>query len=332
MRNIVIVDNDFEDSDIEERMAYEAGMNLSIFHEPAADDIIRNAAEADGIITSYGEFPRKVFEALPRLRVVSRTGVGYDQIDVEAATEAGVAVCNVPGYGTEVVSDHAITLALDVLRRTNELDAALRNGTWSYVSHRPLGQVHGRTFGVVGMGAIGRAVARKANGLGFRVICASRSLTPGRRTPEGYDITTFEDLLQQADIVSFHTALTPETRHLLNADHLALMKKSAIVVNTSRGAVIDTNALACALKADRLWGAGIDVFEKEPVSADDPLLSAPHTVLTPHVAYWSEESGVELRQRATQAVIDVLSGRRPADCLNPQVFSDRAEGEANHHD
>lgn len=321
MRNIVIVDNDFEDSAIEERMVADAGMNLTVYHQPEADDIIRNAAEADGIITSYGKFPRKVFEALPRLRVVSRTGVGFDLIDVDAATDCGVAVCNVPGYGTEVVSDHAITLALDVLRRTNELDAALRAGTWSYVSHRPLGQVRGRTFGVVGMGAIGRAVARKAHGLGFHVICSSRSLTPGRRTPEGYDILTFEDLLQQADVVSFHTALTPDTRHLLDADHLALMKKSAIVVNTSRGAVIDTAALACALKADRLWGAGIDVFETEPVNPDDPLLSAPHTVLTPHVAYWSEESGLELRQRATQAVIDVLSGNRPADCLNPQVLS-----------
>lgn len=328
MRNIVIVDNDFEDTEIEQRMAYEAGMSLSVFHQPAADDIIRNAAEADGIITSYGAFPRKVFQALPNLRVVSRTGVGFDQIDVDAATEAGVAVCNVPGYGTEVVSDHAITLALDVLRRTNELDAMLRSGTWSYTSHRPLGQVYGRVFGVVGMGAIGRATARKANGLGFKVICASRSLKPGRRTPEGYDVLTLEGLLQQADVVSFHTALTPDTRHLLNADRLALMKKTAIVVNTSRGAVIDTAALACALKADRLWGAGIDVFETEPVAADDPLLTAPHTVLTPHVAYWSEESGVELRTRATQAVIDVLSGNRPADCLNPQVFenTDRKDG------
>lgn len=321
MKNIVITDRDFADSEQEKQLISNAGMNLTIFDDTAADSIIRNAAEADGIITSYGHFTRKVFEQLPRLRVVSRTGIGYDTIDVAAATEHGVAVCIVPGYGTEVVSDHAITLALDVLRRTNELDADLRRGIWPYGAHRPLGQVRGRTFGVVGMGEIGRATARKAHGLGFEVICTSRSLKPGRRTPEGYEITTFEDLLSRADVVSFHTALTPATHHLLDAEHLALMKESAVVVNTSRGAVVDTMALAAALKADRLWGAGIDVFEEEPVSLDHPLFSAPHTVLTPHVAYWSEESGFELRDRATRAVIDVLSGNMPLDCLNPEVLS-----------
>lgn len=322
MKKIVIVDSDFEDQEIEKRMAYEAGMEIEVFHDPSPDGIIANAQDADGIITSYGRFTRRVFDSLPNLRVVSRTGVGFDSIDIQAATDNGVAVCNVPGYGTEVVSDHAITLALDVLRRTNELDAALRQGIWPYAGHRPFGQVHGRVFGVVGMGEIGRATARKANGLGFTVICTSRSLKPGRRTPEGYDIVTYDELLQRADVVSFHTALTPETRHILDAEHLAKMKNTAVVVNTSRGAVIDTVALAAALKADRLWGAGLDVFEEEPVSMDHPLFSAPHTVLTPHVAYWSEESGVELRTRTTQAVIDMLSGNRPLDCLNPQIFGE----------
>lgn len=322
MKKIAIVDSDFEDAGIEERMAYEAGMDIALFQDPSPEGIIANAQDADGIVTSYGRFSERVFEALPDLHVVSRTGVGFDSIDVKAATEHGVAVCNVPGYGTEVVSDHAIALTLDVLRRTNELDADLRRGIWPYGGHRPLGQVHGRVFGVVGMGEIGRATARKAYGLGFQVICTSRSLKPGRRTPEGYDIVAYDELLQRADVVSFHTALTGDTRHLLDTEHLALMKNTAVVVNTSRGAVIDTVALAAALKADRLWGAGLDVFEEEPVSTDHPLFSAPHTVLTPHVAYWSEESGVELRTRAMKAVIDVLSGNRPLDCLNPQVFGE----------
>ena len=225
-----------------------------------------------------------------------------------------------PGYGTEVVSDHAITLALCVLRRMNETDADMRAGIWDYARHRPLGQVYGRTFGVVGMGEIGRATARKAAGLGFRVICTSRSLVPGRRTPEGYDIVEYEELLRRADVVSFHTALTPDTRHMLDAHAISLMKPDAIVVNTARGAVVDTAALAEALKAGKLWGAGIDVFENEPGERDHPLLSAPHTVLTPHAAYWSEESGEELRRRAMQAAIDVVSGVRPMDCLNPEAL------------
>ncbi len=320
MPKIVITDFDFEDNDFEFAMARAAGVDIAAFNERDPQAIIRNAADADGVVTSYGDFTPEVFAALPNLRVVSRTGIGFDTIDVPAATANKTAVCVVPGYGTEVVSDHAIALALCVLRRMNEMDADMRAGIWGHAGRRPLGQVHGRTFGVVGMGEIGRATARKAAGLGFRVICSSRSLVPGRRTPEGYDIVEYEELLRRADVVSFHTALTPDTRHMLDAAAIATMKPDAVVVNTARGAIIDTVALADALTAGKLWGAGIDVFENEPVERDHPLLSAPHTVLTPHAAYWSEESGEELRRRAMQAAIDVVSGVRPKDCLNPEAL------------
>lgn len=320
MSKIVIVDSDFEDNEHEILMAKDAGVELEIFEDRSPAGIIAHAADADGVMTSYGQFTPEVFKALPRLQVVSRTGIGYDTIDVPAATANKTAICVVPGYGTEVVSDHAITLALCSLRRLNETDADLRAGTWNYALRRPYGQVYGRIFGVVGMGAIGRATARKAAGLGFKVICCSRSLKPGRRTPEGYDIVTYEELLRQSDIVSFHTALTPQTHHLLDAKHIALLRSTAIVVNTSRGAVIDTLALARALEEGRLWGAGIDVFEEEPVDFEHPIMKAPHTVLSPHVAYWSEESGLELRTRAMQAILDVIQKRRPTDCLNPEAL------------
>ena len=320
MPKIVVVDTDFESNDIEVEMAKNAGIEIALFQDRSPEAIIRNAADADGVVTSYGNFTPEVFEALPNLQVVSRTGIGYDSIDVLAATKNKTAVCVVPGYGTEVVSDHAITLALCVLRRMNENDADMRAGIWDYTRHRPYGQVYGRVFGVVGMGEIGRATARKAAGLGFKVVCSSRSLTPGRRTPEGYDILEYEELLKCADVASFHTALTPDTHHLLDAERIALMKNDAVVVNTSRGAVIDTVALAEALEANKLWGAGVDVFEGEPVDPNHPLLKAPHTVLTPHVAYWSEESGLELHQRSMQAAIDVVTGVRPKDCLNPEAL------------
>lgn len=320
MPKIVVTDTDFEDNNIEIEMAKEAGVKLALFNDRSADAIIRNAADADGVVTSYGDYSARVFEALPHLKVVSRTGIGYDNIDAQAATKNGTAVCIVPGYGTEVVSDHAITLALACLRRLNECDADMRSGVWDYTRRRPFGQVYGRVFGVVGMGEIGRAVARKAAGLGFRVICYSRSLVPGRRTPEGHSIVTLDEVLRQADVVSFHTALTPETHHLLNANNIRLLKPDAVVVNTSRGAVIDTIALAQALAENRLWGAGIDVFEEEPIDWNHPLMKAPHTVLSPHVAYYSEESGEELHRRSMQAALDVVLGRTPKDCLNPEVL------------
>ena len=308
-------------------MARDAGIEFEVTHGRTAQAVIDGLLEtgADAAVMSYAMFPREVFEACSNLKVVSRTGVGYDEIDVEAATEHGVAVCNVPGYGTEVVSDHAITLALSVLRRINELDADMRRGVWDYARTRPLGQCRGRVFGVVGMGEIGRAAAKKAAGMGFEVVCWSRSLKPGRRTPEGYPVLRLEELLQTADVVSLHTALTPETHHLINAERLALMKPDAVLVNTARGAVVDTVALAQALCEDKLWGAGLDVFEQEqPFDFDHPIMKAPHTVLSAHAAYWSEESGRELRERAMQAAIDAVQGRVPVDCLNPCVFDSSA--------
>lgn len=323
MALIVMADFDFGDCDFERKMVEAAGIQFKSFDDarnrtPA--EIIEHLRGADGAITSYGRFTAEVFQALPQLKVVSKTGTGVDNIDVAAATADGCAVCNVPAYGTEVVSDHAIALALACLRRINEIDADMRAGIWDFHRRRPLGQAHGRTFGVVGYGNIGRAVARKARGLGFDVVVWDHKGTPGRLTPEDFPYVTLEDLLKTADVVSFHTALVPATHHLLNADNLKLMKDDAIVVNTSRGAVIDNDAVAAALCAGKLWGAGIDVFEHEPVSPDAPIMHAPHTVLTSHAAYWSEESAVELRQRCTQNAIDVVLGRAPENCVNPEAL------------
>lgn len=320
MPTIALVNMDFESLDFERSMAEAAGVEVIVSPERDAESTIAHCQDVDGIVTSYGDFPAAVFEQLPRLKVVSRTGVGYDTIDLAAATEHGVAVCTAPGYANEVVSDHAITLAMTSLRRLNELDAHIKAGVWDFARTRPLGQVHGRVFGVLGMGDIGRATARKAAGLGFQVICWSRSLVPGRRTPEGYECCELEDLLRRADVVSIHTALTPQTHHLLDERRLALMKPTAVVVNTARGAVVDTLALARALEEGRLWGAGLDVFEGEPVDFEHPIMKAPHTVLSAHAAYWSEESGEELRTRTMQSALDVVLGKVPADCLNPQVL------------
>ena len=161
MPKIVIVDTDFENNDFEVEMATNAHVDIALFNEREPKAIIHNAQDADGVVTSYGNFPAEVFEALPNLKVVSRTGIGYDSIDVAAATRNKTAVCVVPGYGTEVVSDHAIALALSCLRRINEVDADMRAGIWDYARHRPYGQVYGRVFGVVGMGEIGRAWQRR---------------------------------------------------------------------------------------------------------------------------------------------------------------------------
>lgn len=325
MAKIVVTDTDFGDSAFERRMIEAAGIEFAAFDDERSrtpEEIIDHLRGADGAITSYGSFTPEVFAALPELKVVSKTGTGVDNIAVDAATANGTAVCNVPGYGTEVVSDHAITLALAVLRRVNEMDADLRAGVWDFHRRRPLGQVSGRRFGVVGCGNIGRATARKARGLGFDVVAWDRRGVPGSTSAEGFAYVTLDELLATSDVVSLHTALTPETHHLLDAERIATLKPGAVVVNTSRGAVVDTDALAAALAEGRLWGAGIDVFEEEPVAPDAPICRAPHTVLTAHAAYWSEESAVELRTRCTRNAIDVVLGRQPESCVNPQALAE----------
>lgn len=323
MPKIVVSDIDFGDAEFEKKMIEDAGIEFEAFigvenRKPEA--LIEHLKDADGAITSYGDYDSHVFEELPHLKVVSKTGTGVDNIDVAAATRNGTAVCNVPGYGTEVVSDHVLALTLCLLRRICELDADVCDGIWDFQKRRPLGQVHGRAFGVVGYGHIGRAVARKASGMGFDVIVWDRKGVPGRFTPEGHEYMGLDDLLSTCDVVSFHTALTPDTHHLLDEDRLAAMKEDAIVINTSRGAVVDNDALARALMEGRLWGAGIDVFEKEPLPDDALIRKAPNAILTSHAAYWSEESGVELRTRCTRNAIDVVLGRNPESCVNPEVL------------
>ncbi len=309
MPKIVVTDTDFGDSSFEQTLVEKAGISFAAFngpHDRSPEKIIEHLRDADGAITSYGNYDAQVFAALPHLLVVSKTGTGVDNIDVAAAKKNGTVVCNVPGYGMEVVSDHAIALTLSVLRRINEIDQDMRNDIWDFQKRRPLGQVHGRRFGVVGYGNIGRAVARKARGLGFDVIVWDHKAVAGQYSPEDFLYVSLDDLLQTCDVVSFHTALVPETRHLLNARNITSMKQDAIVINTSRGAVIDTDALADELIKGKLWGAGIDVFETEPLPADAKIRQAPHTTLTAHCAYWSEESAVDLRTRATQNAIKVV--------------------------
>ncbi len=326
MPKIVVSDTDLGDTAIEKQMVEAAGIEFAAFgneEDRAPKRLIEHLQDADGAITSYGSYTADVFEALPKLKVVSKTGTGVDNIDVAAATKNGTMVCNVPGYGTEVVSDHAIALAMAVLRRINEMDADMRAGVWDFQRRRPLGQARGRSFGIVGYGHIGRAAARKARGLGFDVMVWDRKGVPGRFTPEDFPYVSLKDLLAQADVVSFHTALTPETHHLLDAKRIATMKPGAVVINTSRGAVVDTDALADALVAGKLWGAGIDVFEEEPVSLDAPICKAPHTVLTPHAAYWSEEAAIELRKRCTQNAINVVLGKKPESCVNAEALAEQ---------
>ena len=314
MATIVMADFDFDDCDFERKMVEAAGIQFKSFDDarnrtPA--EIIEHLHGADGAITSYGRFTAEVFAALPQLKVVSKTGTGVDNIDVAAATADGCAVCNVPGYGTEVVSDHAIALALACLRRINEIDADMRAGIWDFHRRRPLGQVHGRTFGVVGYGNIGRAVGRILKAMGAEIFYYKRhKLSDEEAQKEGVTYAPLDQLLRECDIISLHTPYNEDSHHLINEKSLGTMKPSAILVNTARGKVVDEAALVSALKNGTIAGAALDVFEHDDNPLDE-LYDMENVVMTPHVGTQTVEARVAMAEEFTNNVLGFLLQDRP---------------------
>jgi D-3-phosphoglycerate dehydrogenase len=318
---IVITDCDHDSIEIEKAVAAENGVDLVLAQCRTEDDVIAAAHGADGIVVQYAPITSRVLDALPELKAIGRYGVGVDTVDVPAASARGVAVCNVPDYGTEDVSDHAIALALTLARGTARFDRRVRRGEHELGPVQPLHRINTRTFGVVGLGLIGSATARKAKGLGYAVIGSDPTLAPGTLTDDGVEVVGFEELLARADVVSLHVPLVAATRHLINPSTLAKMKPGAVLVNTCRGGVVDSAAVADALACGQLHGAGLDVFEEEPLPLTSPLVDLENTVLTPHAAWYSEESYGELKRRTVENVIEVCAGRTPRNILNPKELA-----------
>lgn len=321
MMKIVITDCDHGSIDEELAVAANRGIDLELAQCHTEAEVIEAAIGADAIVVQYAPITKDVMAALPTLRAIGRYGVGVDTVDVAAATARKIAVCNVPDYGTEDVSDHAIALAMSLVRGVVQLDHALRQGRTDLNEVKPLNRTVNSVFGVVGLGRIGSATARKAKALGFRVLGSDPNPNAVARLGDLVEVVSLNELLADSDIVSLHVPLDEATTHLINADSLALMKPTAGLVNTCRGGVVDTAALAVALSNGWLKRAGLDVFETEPLPVTSPLVSLPNTVLTPHAAWYSEQSYNELKQRAIGNVADVCDGLRPRDLLNPEVMS-----------
>jgi D-3-phosphoglycerate dehydrogenase len=320
---IVITDSEFPSLDIEREVAEQEHVQLVTAHGLSPEEVITNAAGADGLAVQYAQITADVFDALPTVKAVARFGIGVDNIDVGAATERGVVVCNVQDYSMEAVSDHTIGLALAVGRGIVVLDRGVRAGQSWLRRVQPVYQVANRIFGVVGYGAIGKTVARKASGLGYRVVVNDVVLQPGTATGEGYPVLGFRELLEKAQVVSMHVPLVPATYHLIDEAAFECMRPDAILINTSRGGIVDTDALVSAVSEGRIFGAGVDVFETERLAAGHPLTTLDRVVLSPHVAYYSEESYEELKRRTMYNVIHAVAGRDMHDVVNPEVLAHR---------
>jgi len=317
---IVITECDHDSFAAEREITDPAGAELVLTQSRTSSELVANAESADAILVQYAQITAEVMDALPALRAIGRYGVGVDSVDIDAATARGIAVCNVPDYGTESVSDHAIGLAMACARGIPRLDRGLRAGSFDLAAVRPLFQTRGRVFGVIGLGLIGTATARKAAGLGYQVIGYDIAAEPGATTFHGFTAVRLDELLERSQVVSLHTPLTDVTRGLIGADQLARMRSDAILVNTSRGGVVDGDALVAALRTGGIRGAAIDVHESEPLPPDHPFTTFDSVVLTPHLAWYTEESYDELKRRTVANVIEVCAGRAPRNIINPEVL------------
>lgn len=318
---VVVTDHDYAGLDPEEAVLGPLGVELVDARCQSEDELVAACADADAILNQYLRLTPRVFAALRRCRVVVRYGVGYDNVDLDAATAAGVPVCNVPDYGVEEVSDHAIALLLALARKVVLLDRRVRAGVWDVQQAKPVHRLAGRTLGVVGLGRIGSAVARKAQGLGLRVIAWDPYRPADYFAERGVEPVALDQLLERSDFVSVHTPLNDETRGLIGAAELGRMQPGAFLINTARGAIVDERALVEALRSGRLGGAALDVLEREPIPAGHPLLGFDNCILTPHAAWFSAESFVSLKTLAAEEVARALRGEPLSNVVNPEVLS-----------
>jgi D-3-phosphoglycerate dehydrogenase len=281
------------------------------------EELLALARDADAILTNWRWVPPEVLDAALRCRIVCRYGIGVDNIPVARATELGIAVANVPAFCVDEVSEHTLALVLACVRRIVPFARGTAGGGWDVTAAWGLRRLAGSSLGLVGYGALARALAPKARALGMRVV----AWTPRLVTADaGVEVaSSLHELLAHADVVSLHAPSTPETKGLIGEHELAKMKPTAYLVNTSRGALVDEAALVRALDARSIAGAALDVLDGEPPADGHPLLGRPDVVVTPHVAFYSEEAVADMRRRAAQNALAALRGEVPADLVNPHV-------------
>lgn len=304
---------DVRDEDV--RILRDGGLDYAVRPCLTEEDVIRNASGAAGLLVLKEPITAAVLDANPTVKVVARFGVGVDTVDLDAASERGVRVVNVPDANSPEVAAHAIAMIMSLTRRLPQLDASLRRGEWDYLGPgagmRRLTELR---LGVLGFGRIGRLVAGHARALGFAVQVHDPYL--GAEAVAPYDLVSLERLVATSDVVSVHVPLSASTAKIIGARQIAAMKPDAILVNVSRGGLIDEDALAEALVSGHLAGAGLDAFASEPPDPRSPLLSAPGLIATPHAGHYSEQSYRETIQRAIRDVIRVIAGEEPLDPVN----------------
>ncbi|HKW25068.1 MAG TPA: C-terminal binding protein [Terriglobales bacterium] len=302
-----------------------AKLRMAEQNTPAA--ILQVAAEADGVLVTYAQITAAMIQQMSRCRIIARFGIGVDNVDVAAASKAGIVVTRVPDYCIEEVADHAMALLLALARKVPLANALTHAGRWELAVLTPIHRLRGRTLGLVGFGRIPQAVVPRAKQFGLHVVSHDPFVAGETMAKAGVEKVEFAALLKNSDFISIHAPLTPETTQLFNAAAFAQMKATAYLINTARGPIVDEIALARALDGEQLAGAALDVLSHEP-PVDSPLLRRENVILTPHMSFYSVESLVDLQTKAAEEVVRVMRGEMPLHAVNPEVLSSRRERHA----
>lgn len=314
---VIVTDDRYGSYDEETAVLKEIGASVEVHNLGDEAETAQVLRDADGILVNLHPLPATVIQELQKCRVISRYGVGYDNVSVEAATAKGIWVTRVPDYCLEDVSDQALALLLGCVRKVAFKDRRIREGAWNLHKEQPSYRITGKTLGLIGYGAIARTLHRKISGFGLgRVLVFDPYLDPKKIEENGAESATLRSLLKNSDYISVHAPLNDGTRGLIGGRELSLMKKTAILINTSRGPLLEEKAVADALASGKIAAAGLDVFETEPLPADSPLRQLDNVILSDHTGWYSEESVVELKTKAAQNVLEVLKGGKPTYPVN----------------
>ena len=326
MKKALITDYVWPDIEIESEVLRAAGVEPSAAPDASEETLAALATDADVILFCFAKVTGRVLRAATRCVGACRYGIGVDNVDIAAATAAGIVVTNVPDYCMDEVGDHALGMILALNRRFVPHDRSVKAGGWSAVAlDRPMHRTRGATLGIVGLGRIGRSVAAKASAFGMKTVACDPLLAPGR-TADGVEVASFEAVLARSDFVTVHTPLNAETEGMIGARELAMMKPGSIIVNCARGGIVDEEALARALASGHLAGAGLDVLSRAPPPGDHPLLALENVIITPHTAFFSQASTVELERRTAEEAVRVLNGELPEHLVNPEVLGRARSG------
>ncbi len=317
MNEVIICDLDHKNIEQETEVFHRAGMEIPWLHCKTQTEVIENCKGAKVLLNQYVRMDKVIFEALPSVKCIVRYGVGYDNVDLDDATAYGVQVCNVPDYGTGEVADQALAHMMNLTRKITLHNGLIRRGVWDYRKSIPVRCLSEMTVGIYGVGRIGSSFAEKVRPLCKEVIAFDKEYgKTERRFPKFVSFVTFEELIRRSDVISIHSPLNRETYHVFDEHTMSAMKPNSYLINVSRGGIVDEQDLYEALKSGRLAGAALDVVEREPLTAENPLLTLDNFSVSPHAAWYSEESARDMKRKAAEEALRFLRGEQAKNPVN----------------